>query len=321
MDKRYKFVRGHPFAGLEDYFGSKEIGVKNKKLVYYLKSNTRKKSSDEPPSFKKKLACFYEILMQGIYGGKRNKKFEVKNNQGFSFKVRPDLVLGEKVSDSKATASKNFLRLPDSQMMGYSLLQLAKIRSKIPIIKTEIFRHGIRNLESRFIDKPIEDLIFQLTQKTRYLISMDLSVLFEYYRLSKRYDKGKSHTKITSGALNTLLAYPEESLEQIGIDLKDIEIKKRKFPSDVKIGIKLKESGSKEKKSSSKTKIINYEINSFPVLIIGNKNYPENWLEYFNEIIRDKEKVPEILFDELWGTEEVDYSEDDAWKSGEEAPF
>ncbi|GAH73731.1 unnamed protein product, partial [marine sediment metagenome] len=221
MDKRYKFLRGHTFAGLEDYFGSEEIEVKNKELFYFIKKTSSKQNSD-PPSFKKKLACFYEILMQGIYGGERNKRYKIKNDKGFSFEVRPDLVSGERAWDAKAVATGQYLKLTDGQRVGYTLLQTKS--PEISIIKTEIFRHGIRNLESSFIDKPIEDLVFQLTQKTKYLISIDLSIIFEYYRLAIneknfkwRYDKGDSYTKVSSGTLNALLAYPEESLEEMGI--------------------------------------------------------------------------------------------------------
>jgi len=183
-------------------------------------------------------------------------------------------------------------------MIRYALLQITEIDSKIPIIKTDIFRYGIRNLESKFINKPLKDLIFQLTQNTKYLISMDLSVLFEYYKLTSheksfnlRYDKGTSHTKVTSRDLTTLLAYPEESLEKVGINSKNIEIKKRKFPSGVKMS--------------------NYEINPFPILIIENKNYPEKWIEYFNKIINDEDQVPKIFFEDIWRAKEVDNGVDD----------
>lgn len=300
MDKRYKFVRGERFAGLEDYWDSKEIEVKNKELIYVIKKKPpSNENSNSTHSFKKKLGCFYEILIQGIYGGERNKKLKVKNDRGFSFEIIPDLVLGEMCWESKGVASEQNLRLTDNQMAKYALLQKAKLESKTPIIKTETFRHGINNLESRFTGKPLEDaikdLVFQLTQKTKYLISIDLSIIFEYYRLSKRYDKGKSFTRINKGDLNTLLAYPEESLEKIGINLKDIVIKKKKFPSGVTMD--------------------NHEISSFPVLIIENTNYPEDWLEYFNEVINDKEKVPELFFDEFWSAEAVESDEE------KEVPF
>lgn len=299
MDKRYKFLRGNTFAGLEDYWDSEEIEVKNKKLVYLIKNTSSNKNQSSTPSFKKKLGCFYEILMQGIYGGERSKRLAIKNDKGFAFEIRPDLVLGEKVWDSKAVASGQFLKLSDDQTIRHSLLQKTKLASKIPIIRAEIFRHEIRDLESRFIGKPLEDavkdLVFQLTQKTKYLISIDLSVVFECYRLFKRYDKGKSYTKVSSGTLSDLIAYPEKALEERGINLKNIEIKKGKFPSGVTMN--------------------NYEIKPFPTLSIENKDYPTPWLEYFNEITRDKEKVPELFFDEFRNAEAIEPDEE------KEVPF
>ncbi len=309
MDKRYKFLRGHAFAGLEDYFASEEIKVRYKDLEYpdeMLKPSSSNGNSDIKPSFKQKLGRFYEVLSQGIHGGEMNKTFEVNNGMGYSFKIRPDLVLGEKFWDAKAVAPSQYLKLPDDQMMRYALLQISKINSKTPEIKVEIFRHGVMKLESKFVNRPIEDLIFQLSQNTKYLISMDLSVAFEYYRLAfdkgnfqLRYDKGNSYTGIRSGDLSALLAYPEESLEKIGINLDNLEIKKRRFPREVRIG--------------------DYELNSFPILIIENKNYPEKWIEYFNQIINDENEVPKIFFEDIWQTKTIDNDEDD-WLREEDGP-
>ena len=78
----------------------------------------------------------------------------------------------------------------------------------------------------------------------------------------------------------------------MGFDLNNIEIKKRRFPPGVKID--------------------NYEINSFPILIIENKDYPKKWLEGFKEIVEDKSQVPSI-FSDLWNTEEIIYNEEDDW--------
>jgi len=184
MDKRYKFVRGHPFAGLEDYFGSEEIEVKNKEIVYSLKNNPRDINPNSTPFFAKKLGCFYEILIQGIYGGERHKRYVLKNDKGFCLEVVPDLVSEEGVWDAKAIASRSHIKLKDYQMMKYSLFQIKS--ENIQNIRIDIFRHGIRNLESTFADKPLNKLIFQLTQKTKNLISLDLSVVFEYYRLATK---------------------------------------------------------------------------------------------------------------------------------------
>jgi hypothetical protein len=291
-DQRYNFIRGHPFAGLEDYFASEEMEVKNKEIIYSLK-NTHNQNLNQFQNLGKKLACFYEILIQGIYGGERGKGYTLENDKGFCLKLIPDLVSENRIWDSKATASRQHIKLIDDQIMKYSLFQIKN--EEMPIIKMDIFRHGINHLNSKFADKPLKELIFRLTQKTKSLISLDLSIIFEYYRLSSktkdfklRYEKGNSYTKISSVTLNSLLAYPEKSLESIGMDLKDIDIKKRRFPSNVTMD--------------------GYEINSFPVLIIENKNYPEKWLEGFKRIIEDGSHIPSMFMD-LWNTKKTDYGE------------
>lgn len=297
MNKRFGFIRGRPFTGLEDYFASEELEVKNKDIKYVINShpNYSLKNPPEnvPPSYSKKVACFYEILAQGIYGGKRTKKYLLENDNGFSMGFIPDLINGNRIWDSKASAARQHIKLKDEQLMKYSLFQMKS--EEPPNIKIDIFRHGINNMNSKFIDRPLKEFVFQLTKDTRSMVSLDLSVIFEYYRMAHktkhlklRYDKGLSYTKISPVTLNNFIAYPEKTVEELGFDLKDIEIKKRRFPSDVKVN--------------------GYEMNSFPVVIIENKNYPEKWTDYFNTVIEDGTQVPSLFMD-LWNMKKTEYEE------------
>ncbi|MEK6945383.1 MAG: hypothetical protein AABW63_01175 [Nanoarchaeota archaeon] len=79
MDERYKFVRGGPFDGLDDYASAPEINMKNKTLVYPIVQREAQISFQgfySQRQLNENLGFFFELIAQGIYGGElTNRNF------------------------------------------------------------------------------------------------------------------------------------------------------------------------------------------------------------------------------------------------------
>ena len=65
MDERYKFVRGGPFDGLDDYASAPELAMKNKTLVYPIAQRERQLSFAgffTQRQLNENLGYFFELL-------------------------------------------------------------------------------------------------------------------------------------------------------------------------------------------------------------------------------------------------------------------
>jgi hypothetical protein len=140
-------------------------------------------------------------------------------------------------------------------------LQTKDYFKKPPIIRYDIFRHNLKNLHRDYSNKSLDELVSDLTNSIKYSLSLPFSLVFELYskenKFCARYD-GEGYNKcgrINSSGLHTLLAYPEEVIKELGLDMDRFRITKKKFPENVEInGLK---------------------VNSFPVLFVFDKKYNE----------------------------------------------
>jgi hypothetical protein len=274
MDERYQFVRGEPFDGLDDYASSPKIRVKNKKLTYNIPEQPDLPGYYYQEGLKRKLGTYFEILAQGMYGGKLYHN-EILSPQIMLFTgteevIQPDLTLGEgKYKEVKSVERVEPLKLYNKQMRKY----LSIVKNGVncngnnispPELDFEIFRHGVGKLFKNFRTKSLDELVEKLSLNMRFMLSLPPQIVFLIYQDSpytSKYGGGPTHppcSKFSSPGINSLLAYPSETLAQLGLNPEDFMIRKRRFPEGVTMN--------------------GFEINPFPILMIKDRNY-EEWLE------------------------------------------
>jgi hypothetical protein len=284
MEDRYKFTRAQdPFKGLDDYFSSPEISVRNRRLTYPMHPQQDLPGYSYQAKLKESLGTFFEIIYQGIKGGKL-KHHEVLSDQINLFTEReelicPDIQYGEgRYSEVKSVAKGQTLKLLNVQMKKYATLLRNGGNSSHPEISFEIFRHGITELLRRFRNRPLEDLVQELSSNVRYMFSLPPQIIFSIYNggpYTSKYtgDRWDKCSQFLSGGMNSLLAYPEDTLVQLGLNPDGFVIEKNKFPKDITIN--------------------GFTINPFPILIVKDKDYL-GWLQIFRsteETEQDKKVV------------------------------
>lgn len=286
MNSRYKFIRGKPFEGLEDYLKGSSIKTKNKKIIYpisnSIQNNLLPELIFENPEFglRTRLGHYYELLSKSISGGAIKKQYNCNDN---NIKSEPDLTIHKKnksisLIEVKSIAPGEALKLADNQIAKYVSLQTGDYFTKCPSITFNIFRHGISGIQKKYMARPLEELICDLSKTTKFLISLPFSVIFELYKSTdgfsgSRYE-GRFYpnlTRFNSSKINDLIANPEHTLEKMKINLDDLIIQKRKFPSTIFMN--------------------GINLSSFPALIILDKLSSE---EVSENIKKDLEKNKEI---------------------------
>jgi len=286
VEKRLRFIRSpNPFAGLDDYLIAEELRVNNRQIEYPLQLSFDGFGSSFPDQgMKKKSGYYFELLMQGIYGGRLKGLYQLLNNPHAPLDVllscnavtsEPDLVIDKKscLRESKSVSPGGGLKIEDEQMAKYLCLQLNEYFQNPPKIIFEIFRHGVRKLVKNFKQKPLEELVSALSNP-RFLLSIPLSIILEIHRVGEnhsseytyRYEdnggKYDSYSQLLSSGLNAILAYPKEALSRFGLNPNNYNIWKLKFPEGVTMNGK--------------------NITPFPVLLIRDKNHGE-WFDNFRE--------------------------------------
>lgn len=274
MDKeRYKLIRKGCFNELPDYFNAPCLEIKNKNLTY---PTTQLQLT--LPGFESigdlilRLGRFFEILTQGIYGGKIGDFYEFTElENGNNTRTEPDITHQKPniLREVKATSIRDSLKLRDKQMKKYLDLQAGEHFPEPPIIRFEVFRHAVRGL-SKICDKSgLEGVIKELTEGIRAMISFPFSLMYRIYQanisFTARYEGKTFHniTRFHARGLNYLLSEPKETFKELNIDPGSFKFQKKKFPEDITIN------GRK--------------VIPFPVLIINEKN-PALELEYLREI-------------------------------------
>ncbi|MEK6917596.1 MAG: hypothetical protein AABW51_01485 [Nanoarchaeota archaeon] len=287
MDERYKFVRGQPFDGLEDYASAPIIKMKNKSLTYPIIQREKQTSFHgfyDQRQLNENLGFFFELIAQGIYGGQLINKDFVSPQLGlFSGReeiIQPGLIVKEGYyKEVKSCRNGSALKLLVFQMNKYrSFLRLKTTPYSAPDFEFEIFRHGIKDLDENFKTKSLEDLVKAICPKIKSSVSLPARVIYTLYfhgnnggnPYTSKYsgEKWEPAVNFKSTGQNILLAYPLEFLEQLGLDTNDFEITRYRFPTDVTMN------GTR--------------IPSIPMLRIEDKKH-HAWLPEFNENTRLEE--------------------------------
>lgn len=292
VEKRFKFIRNkNPFQGLEDYLAAEELRTRNRKIRYPLQLSLGGfKENDPSYGLRVRLGYYFELLTQGIYGGRLKGCQQLDDANGSNLSdhnivtSEPDVISDEKnyLRESKAVSPGGDLKIDDRQLAKYTCLQLGGYLPAPPRITFEIFRHGVRQLISNFREKPLEDLVDVLSTSTRFMLSLPLSIVvavhksgedhFSKYTSRYKGDKWGHNSKLLSSGLNAIIAYPKETLSQFGLNPEDYNIWKLKFPKGIKANTK--------------------EIEPFPILLVRDKDHGK-WIETLRE--QGSERHP-ILF-------------------------
>lgn len=287
-----KFIRGKPFQGLEDYFYSPEIKMTHKRLKYPLSKQSSFQGLEHYGSvfeLEKKLGHFHEKIIYGIYGGKLKQIQKINSDLFKNNFSEPDLTTKKNHFESKAVAPGGALNLLDKQIPKYAILQIGGFLKHKKYVRFEIFRHGIRKLHKNYKNDKIEELISDLSKTTKFMLSLPFSLIFHLWSaetpFTSRYtgDKWVPTTRFFSSGLNSMLAYPKETIEIIGLDPNEFIFKKRRFPMNVSI---------------NKNK-----LKPFPILKVFDKD-PKQWLCEFKE--KHKGKNLTDFIDEISKKEQND---------------
>jgi len=186
----------------------------------------------------------------------------------------PDISSLDYFREAKAVRPGGDLKLFDGQIAKYFLLRTGDY-SVGKKIKFDIFRHGLRNLQKKFKAETNETLLMELAKSTKFMISLPFRVIFDLYMSedSPRYDGTRydTMTRVYSSTLNNLLAYPKDTLKSFGVSLKGLKFTKLKFPKGIKLN--------------------NFELNSFPVLIVEDEG-SKAWKKKFEEFIKNRTNAP-----------------------------
>jgi len=273
--ERYKLIRTGRFDELPDYSDAPYLKIKNKSLIYPTSElQLSLPGLDRGSGLNVRLGRFFEILAQGIYGGKIGEFFGFDESNGKNKGSEPDITHQKPniLREVKATSVRYSLMLRNEQMEKYLSLQIGDYFPEPPIIRFEIFRHNVKDLPGIFNKGGLEGVIKKLTEGIRSMISFPFSIMYRIYQagipFTGKYGGETFHnsTRFYTSGLNYLLAEPEETFKKLEIDPESFEFQKKRFPRNV---------------------IINEEkISPFPVLIINEKN-PGAELQNLKEIFYD----------------------------------
>ena len=131
-DPRMKFVRSkeNPFLGLDDYRNAPEIEVQNKEITYPLQLSLFPDTRSNY-GLRVRLGHFYELLSQGINGGKVKERQEMSNGTLIGTLVsEPDVSSKNYYREAKGIRPGGDLKLIDNQIAKYFLLQTGKFATK-----------------------------------------------------------------------------------------------------------------------------------------------------------------------------------------------
>ncbi len=263
MNSRYKFIRSqNPFEGLEDYVHSPYQRVKNKFPEYPIQLWLDFENVGLLSGFglRSKLGKYFEILTAAIFGAGIKQRYEVNGAKGELYISEPDVIKKSRVIEVKGVSRGESLKISWEQLGKYAIIQKGETWLKTPLIEYVIFRHGVRKLVTEYKNSSLEELVSDISKSIRSMYKLPFSLVVEICKsgteFTSIYDGARydSLTRILSSGLNHILAYPEKTLEKLGLQDKYF-IKKTRFPGTVTLS--------------------GFEINPFPVIFFEDKNHGE----------------------------------------------
>jgi hypothetical protein len=228
-----------------------------------------------------RIAQFYEILTAAIVEGEWNRnKNLLKKGYGH---LHPDVICDDMLVDAKAIRADGPLKIRDKQFEQYLLHQ--GISTDNRSIFYSIFRYGITNpiVCLRKKENVLEEMISVLSKKTDFMILLPFSATINMHNPIhshfSRYEKDRKTgetvpdplTQIPKTELTKLFDSPEVFLADCGINPENYLIKRTTLPAGIKIS--------------------GYDVLSFPILVIEDKDY-KSWRTEFRE--NNLERIREL---------------------------
>lgn len=178
---------------------------------------------------------FFEVLSQGIFGGKLQELFYFKKER-----VCADLV--NRVScvsrEIKGVNVNNYLNLLDKQIAKNVIFQNAFPEWEL---RFEIFRHNVEGIIKNPEINSIGSAIKKFPGNINSLLSVPFELIFDIYclydksKFTFRYDREKWNkmTRLNKSGLDLLASNPELAFKHLGLNPKKYSIKEKIFPNDV----------------------------------------------------------------------------------------
>jgi len=330
MKEGFGFVRGKVFEGLENYLKAEPIEVKNRRLQYPIQETLPGMGFDYSYGVRVRSGKFFEILSQGIYGGRFKIPQEVNGEVERDLFSEPDLVHTDSpryiFREVKSFSIRNALKLFDAQMNKYARIQFDE-DDQIqvpPTIRFELFRHGINKL-NEYGKKDVHFLLRDLSHSVRFMISVPFSVTYAIYDNASVPNEDGAHqypftsrheiedsnyswcTQFRPPGINNLLAYPEETFYKLDLNPDNFNFTSRRFPRDVRLN--------------------DFHISPFPILIIGEKDPDRESLKLEERVNARRKRMDErypwyaSVFCDIAGYKEPLLELDDDTYEKDEIPF
>lgn len=244
----------------------------------------------------------FEMISCMVYGGQLQQRVKIIHQESNSTLPTTFDILDKKRNYREAKSTKMGIhsKLPDYQTSRYAYVLatqpqlLTSVKGKkYPRIFIDFIRHQIHRSSEH---KSLEDLIQNVTQKIKCIISVDFSIILKAWdpettpfsrNTSIGYGERNliySYTRFPPGAMRDLMINPQKILSRLGLDIVNYEIKMWK--------------------SAKGAKINGCEIRQIPIATISHKE-PERFLkEHTEDFKKNPEKYDPYL--ELMVQEDLD---------------
>jgi len=279
---RYGFIRSpDPFTGLDDYGCAPEMPIVRTAFDYKKQRPTLFNGSFAYMGLRGHSGRYFETLAWMIYGGVLREYQEPERGETI-ITCEPDISHKDRPArrEIKSVAGGESLKLKDKQMAKYCVIQATKLSpvqlaalgalpvssGAYPNLKFEIFRHSLSGMNAKLGTKSLDEILEALSASGKALMSLPFSLMYHLHNLrtehTSRYegDKWEHITRVKSPTLNSILASPEQAIEQLGLNPDDYLITKARLPEGMNFN--------------------GVPIRPIPVIIIDDKNH-QTWLETY----------------------------------------
>lgn len=282
------------FNGLEQYANAPCIDSKTRRiynlcepvqqlelLSEFTQRGKREDAQVTEETIKQHLGDFFEVLAQGIFGGQRKVRVEVRyDNKEVIREIDLSLKPEKRLIEVKSVTQKGNLKLVHAPIGGDTTLQIME-QYKEWLIDYVIFRHRTRDLPE-LSGQPLINLEKAIAENISSMAVLPFSLIYQIHAVTPQhcskysqgdYSRGNlgNLTEVRPPYLDNLLNEPEKTIAATRLNPCDYEVQRKRFPENVTID--------------------DIRIASFPVLLIRDKDHTK-WSESFKEeVLRDLGRI------------------------------
>ena len=285
MSKRGPYFKPR---SLEEYMGVKPLIPNRKNNTLPIQQMMFEGQSQY--GFRRYIGAFYELITEGLFGGKWQGTDNVSLFHDDPFK--PDIIHNGKdyltITESKASSWRDNVKFADYQIDKYMIQQCTSLfleseSDQENKIFFALYKYMVRDPLSKIKNlggNPLEEIINMLTKETGFLLYLPFSIIHIFHttngtsQYQSRYegDRWFPISRISTTGLKEMLKNPQEVLESFGINPYDFVIQKTRTPNEFYVNRK--------------------KVEPFPILYIYDKNH-RKWLNEFRE--KNLSRVNELI--------------------------